>query len=166
MSMIVPGVPPIRSLLMLAGFIAVCLVVSALGGLATASSVGSWYQGLAKPPFNPPDWVFAPVWLTLYLMIAVSGWRVWRVAGFAAARGAFAWYAIQLALNLTWSLLFFGARAPGAALIEVIVLWIAIVATATAFWRFDRLAAVLLVPYAAWVGYAGLLNASIWWLNR
>jgi len=166
MTLTVPGTSPIRSLLMLAGFIALCLAVSALGGLATASSVGSWYQGLAKPPFNPPDWVFAPVWLTLYLMIAFAGWRVWRVAGFAAARAAFTWYAIQLALNLTWSLLFFGARAPGAALIEVIVLWVAIVANAAAFWRYDRLAGLLLVPYIAWVGYAALLNAAIWWLNR
>jgi len=165
MSMISSAVSPIRSLLVLAGFVLLCLGVSALGGLATASSVGSWYQGLAKPPFNPPDWVFAPVWLTLYLMIAVAGWRVWRVAGFTAARGAFVWYAIQLSLNLTWSLLFFGARAPGAALVELLVLWVAIVANAVAFWRFDRFAALLLVPYAAWVGYAGLLNASIWWLN-
>ncbi len=148
-----------------AGFLAACFAVSILGGLATASSVGTWYQTLAKPSFNPPDWIFAPVWTTLYVMIAVSGWRVWRKVGFADVR-AFAIYGIQLTLNLMWSVLFFGLNAVGAAFLELLLLWLAIAATLVLFLRHDRLAGLLLTPYLAWVSFAGLLNASIWALNR
>lgn len=153
-----------RSLIAAAGFIFVCLGISALGGLATASSVDTWYQTLSKPAFNPPDWVFAPVWTALYLMIAIAGWRLWRVNGFND-RLAFAAYGLQLALNLLWSILFFGLQWTGAALIELVVLWLAIAATIVLFWRHDRIAGVLLVPYLGWVGFAGVLNAALWRLN-
>ena len=149
----------------LLAFLAVCLAVSALGAAATATSVGSWYQALQKPSFNPPDWIFAPVWTTLYLMMAVAGWRVWRLNGLSGARTALVLFALQLALNLAWSYLFFGFRLIGPALVEVVVLLAAIVATAVAFWRHDRLAGLLMVPYAAWVGFATVLNAALWHLN-
>jgi tryptophan-rich sensory protein len=147
----------------LAAFIAINVAVSALGGWATAGSVGTWYQALAKPAFNPPDWVFAPVWSALYLMIAIAGWRVWRRGG--EVRGALTVYAVQLALNLSWSFVFFGARMIGPALAVIAALLVAIVANAFLFWRIDRWAGALLVPYAAWVSFAAALNAALWRLN-
>jgi tryptophan-rich sensory protein len=153
-----------RALAGLAAFVAVNVAVSALGGWATAASVGTWYQGLAKPAFNPPDWVFAPVWSALYLMIAIAGWRAWRRAG-AQARGALTVYAVQLALNLSWSFVFFGARLIGPALAVIAALLAAIAANAFLFWRIDRWAGALLVPYAAWVAFAAALNAALWRLN-
>ena len=149
----------------LLAFIALCLAVAAAGGAVTASSVGTWYAGLAKPSFNPPDWVFGPVWTALYLMMAVAGWRVWRRRGVSGVRPALGVWTLQLVLNLCWSLVFFGARLIGAALVEIAVLFAAIVATALLFWRIDRVAGALLVPYAAWVAFAALLNAALWRLN-
>jgi tryptophan-rich sensory protein len=154
-----------RDLLGLAGFVLVCLAVSALGGWVTAGSVATWYPTLAKPTFNPPSWVFAPVWSLLYLMIALAGWRVWRRRSLGGSRRAMTAYGLQLALNLAWSVIFFGGRMIGAALAEIVVLLAAILVTATLFWRIDRVAAMLLLPYAAWVAFATLLNAALWRLN-
>ena len=145
-------------------FIAINIAISALGGWATAASVGTWYQALAKPAFNPPDWIFAPVWSALYLMIAIAGWRVWR-RGSGEARLALTVYAVQLALNLAWSFVFFGARLIGPALAVIVALLAAILANAFLFWRIDRAAGALLVPYAAWVSFAAVLNAALWRLN-
>jgi len=146
-------------------FLALCLAVSALGAAATATSVGTWYRTLAKPLFNPPDWIFAPVWTALYFMMALAAWRVWRRDGLREARAALTLFALQLALNLAWSVLFFGMRAIGAALIEIVVLLVAILATTQVFWRRDRVAGMLFVPYAAWVAFAVVLNAALWRLN-
>lgn len=157
--------PRIRSLVGLAFFLGLCFVVSAVGGMVTATSVGTWYQALVRPPFNPPDWVFAPVWSALYLLMALAAWRVWKIASLAGARRELGIFAIQLALNLGWSVVFFGLRLPGWAFGEMIVLFAAIVATLILFWRRDRLAGVLIVPYVAWVGFALYLNGAIWWLN-
>jgi translocator protein len=154
-----------RAAIGLIAFVLLCLAVSAIGGLITASSVGGWYQALEKPPFNPPDGVFAPVWTVLYLSMAVAGWLVWRRAGLRGARRAYRLFLGQLALNLLWTALFFGLRAPGAALIEILVLLAAIAGTIRAFAAIDRAAAWLLVPYLAWTAFAALLNGSIWWLN-
>ena len=154
-----------RDLAALAAFVVTCLAVSAIGGAVTASSVGDWYASLQKPAFNPPDWVFAPVWTVLYLMMAVAGWRVWRRAGFADGGVALALFAVQLALNLAWSFLFFGWRRIDLALVEIVVLLAAILLTTAAFWRIDRIAGLLFVPYAAWVAYAMLLNIALWNLN-
>jgi benzodiazapine receptor len=158
----------LREALGLAGFLALSFAVAGAGGAITATSVGGWYQGLAKPWFNPPDWVFGPVWTLLYAMIALAAWRVWRLRGWRA-RGAIepallVW-ALQLALNLCWSFVFFGARMIGAALLEIVVLLAAIVVTLRLFARIERLAAWLLAPYAAWVAFATLLNAALWRLN-
>jgi len=154
-----------RNLVALAGFVALCFAVAAAGGAVTATSVETWYAGLAKPPFNPPDWVFGPVWTALYLMIAVAGWRVWRRRGESGAWLALGAWGLQLSLNLSWSMLFFGARMIGAALVEIAVLLAAILITAALFWRIDRIAGVLLVPYTAWVSFATVLNAALWRLN-
>ncbi len=157
--------PRTRDLLGLAGFLAACFAVSAAGGAVTATSVGTWYQDLAKPPFNPPDSAFAPVWTALFVLMALAAWRVWRRGGFAANRAALGMFALQLVLNLGWSVLFFGLRAVGAALVEMAALWVAILVTAALFWRRDRAAGLLMVPYVLWVGFALLLNGAIWRLN-
>jgi tryptophan-rich sensory protein len=154
-----------RDLLGLVAFIALCLGISAVGGLVTAKSVATWYQALDKPAFNPPDWLFAPVWTVLYLMIAVAGWRVWRLRGLAGARFEMTVYALQLVLNLAWSFMFFGARLIGVAFGEIVVLLTAIIVNALVFWRVDRIAGWLLAPYAAWVTFALALNLALWRLN-
>uniref|UniRef100_B0T379 TspO and MBR like protein n=1 Tax=Caulobacter sp. (strain K31) TaxID=366602 RepID=B0T379_CAUSK len=146
--------------------IAIALAVGAIGGLVTASSVDTWYAGLNKPAFNPPNAVFAPVWTTLYVVMALAAWRVWRAepAG-ARRRSAMILYAVQLTLNLAWSLIFFGLRQPAVALAEVVVLLIAILATTAAFWRIDRTASLMMLPYAAWTVFASALTLEIWRLN-
>lgn len=155
-----------RDLIGLVAFLALCLVVSGLGGAITATSVGTWYPSLEKPFFNPPNWVFAPVWTTLYVLMATAGWRIWRSrATWPARRSALAVFALQLGLNLLWSALFFGARRPDWALIEIVLLLAVIMVNAVRFWRIDRPAGALFVPYVLWVGYAMALNAAIWWLN-
>ncbi len=155
----------LRDIWMLGGFLLVCFSVAAAGAAITATSVDDWYQTLDKPGFTPPDWLFAPVWTALYALMAIAGWRVWRASGFRESSWALAAFAAQLALNLGWSILFFGLNLVGAALAEMVVLLGAILLTAFLFFRRDRLAGVLFAPYAAWVGYALLLNASIWVLN-
>lgn len=154
-----------RDVIGLVSFLALCLAVSGIGGAITATSVGTWYQALEKPPFNPPDWVFAPVWTTLYVMMAIAGWRVWRRVGIETRKTALIVFAVQLGLNLAWSLLFFGSQRIGLALAEIIVLLVAIIANTTMFWRIDRLAGVLFVPYVLWVAYATVLNAALWVIN-
>lgn len=145
--------------------VAIALAAGAVGGLATASSVTTWYAGLNKPAFNPPNAVFGPVWTILYVVMALAAWRVWRAPATPPRRRALILYAVQLALNLAWSLIFFGLRQPGFALAEVIALLAAVVATAAAFWRIDRPAGLMMVPYAAWVTFATALNFAIWRLN-
>ncbi len=150
-----------RSVISLIVAVALPLIVGGVGGIATSSSVTTWYPSLNKPSFNPPGWIFGPVWTTLYVMMGVASWRVWR----KGERQALSWYGIQLALNLLWSVLFFGLRQPGAALVEIVVLWAAILVTAVKFARVDTLAGVLMVPYQLWVSFAAILNGAIWWLN-
>ncbi len=148
---------------MLAALLAATLAVGAIGGWATAGEIPGWYAGLAKPGFNPPNGVFAPVWTALYILMAVAAWRVGRIAG-ATSRPLLLFY-VQLALNLAWSFIFFRAHALGWALVEIGILLAAIVATAWAFARRDRVAGLLLVPYIAWVCFASVLNAAVWRLN-
>lgn len=139
------------------------LVVVGGGALVGASNVpGEWYQSLDKPVFNPPNWVFGPVWTVLYVMIAVAGWRTWSRTRTGGAMTA--WW-LQLGLNFLWSPLFFTAQSPGVALIVVVSMLAAILAFIALSWNRDRLSALLFLPYAAWVAFASVLNASIWWLN-
>lgn len=149
----------------LAGFLALSLLVSIVGGSVTATSVEGWYRTIERPPYNPPDWVFGPVWTLLYVMMAVAAWRVWRCGPAPAVGRALMLYGMQLALNLAWSLIFFGAHAIGAAFLEILVLLAAIAATTLAFWQIDRAAGWLMAPYLTWTAFAAFLNGSIWWLN-
>jgi tryptophan-rich sensory protein len=143
----------------------ICFAAAGIGGAFTASSVRTWYQDIAKPSWNPPEWVFGPVWSVLYLMMGVSVWLVWRSGGMAGARTALILFGIQLALNAVWSIIFFGARNPGFAFIEILLLWCAIVVTIAAFWAHSKVASGLLVPYLAWSSFAACLNFTIWRMN-
>jgi tryptophan-rich sensory protein len=142
------------------------LLVGAIGGIATAQSVVEWYPALAKPWFTPPPWLFGPVWTALYVAMGVALFLVWR-GGLTSpeCRVAVAVFAVQLALNVAWSPVFFGLRAPGAGLLVILVLDVAVVATIVAFRRVSKAAAWLLVPYLAWVLFASALNFEIWRLN-
>jgi len=140
--------------------------VGILSGFATARGVREWYPALQKPGFTPPSWVFAPVWTVLYLMMGVALYLVWRQGtDRPEIRIALAAFAVQLILNGLWSLIFFGARAPGPAFVEIVALWLAIGVTVVLFYGVSRPAAALMVPYWAWVGFAAALNLGIWRLN-
>lgn len=162
----VPGshaTPPFRRFL-----IAVLPVVAAsvAGGLVTRPNIPTWYAGLAKPSFSPPNWLFAPVWTTLYAMMAYALWRILSLPKSHPGRmGAVILFFVQLALNSAWSFAFFGAQSPLLGLVVIAALIVAILATIAAFWKLDRVAALLLAPYLAWVCFATLLNGSIWQMN-
>lgn len=160
-----PRFTDLRSLAVLALSLAACFGISALGGAITAGPVKSWYPTLVKPALTPPDIVFPIVWTALYALMGVAAWRVWRRLGLKAARGALALFALQLALNLGWSWLFFGQRQLGWAVAEIGLLWLAIAACIAVFARIDRLAALLLAPYLLWVSFAAYLTFAIWQLN-
>lgn len=134
----------------------------ALGALATDADL---YRALDRPCWAPPGWLFAPVWLTLYTMMGVAAWLVWRTPAGRFRSNALAWFAVQLALNALWTPVFFGIPSLGGGLAVIVTLWIAIVGTIVAFDRRSRLAASLLVPYLAWVSFATLLNAALWFAN-
>lgn len=150
----------VRSYLTLALFILLVLGGGTLIGLMTLP--GEWYAGLAKPPFNPPNWIFAPVWTLLYIMVAVAGWRTWQRGPRSAAMAL--WF-VQLALNFVWSPVFFGAHRIGGALAVIVALLAAIIAFIVMAWPRDRIAALLFTPCAAWVAFATLLNGALWYLN-
>lgn len=143
--------------------IVVCLGAAGIGSLLTTPSLRPWYEGLSKPRWNPPNWLFGPVWTILYLAMAIAAWLVWRKAGVTAAPMQL--FLMQLVLNVAWSALFFRLRSPGLAFTEIVVLWFAILATTIEFWRAVPAAGWLLLPYLIWVGYATALNFSIWRLN-
>jgi translocator protein len=142
--------------------IVVCFAVAGLGGMATTPSIPNWYAGLAKPSWTPPGWIFGPVWSVLYLSMAVAAWLVWRKGNAVAPMTLFA---VQLLLNAAWSWMFFGLHSPGAAFIDIILLWTTITATTVLFWRRSLVAGLLFVPYLAWVSFAAVLNFAIWRLN-
>ena len=160
--MSVAASPRPRSTLGLLVSLAACFGAAGLGGYWTSMGLGPWFDGLRKPGWNPPAWAFGPVWSLLYLGMAIAAWRVWRVDGWGRPLALFG---AQLALNAGWTGLFFALKRPGLALVEIIVLWLTIAATTRAFARRDTTAAVLLLPYLAWVAFAGALNAAIWRLN-
>jgi len=143
--------------------VGLCLAVGALGGWVTATSVKTWYPLLNKPGFTPPGWLFGPVWTVLYILMGIAAWRVWCTG--AKARKALALFAVQLALNLAWSVVFFGLHKIGPAVAVIVVLEATILATVVAFRSIDRLAAALLLPYALWVAFATVLNVAVWRLN-
>ena len=160
---------PIRSRLVdivaLVLFVALCLGIGALGASVTATSVDTWYAGLVKPSFNPPDEVFGPVWTVLYVLMGVAAWRVWRSADRDTTRGPLTLFALQLAINLGWSVVFFGLHKIASAVATIVVLDVAVLVTMLAFRAVDQVAALLMLPYVAWVAFATLLNVAIWRLN-
>jgi benzodiazapine receptor len=149
-------------------FVATCLAVGYLSGTVTRSSVTTWFPTLIKPSFNPPAWVFAPVWSFLYIIMGVAAGRVWSHIDFKReeVRNALIFFIIQLTLNAAWSLVFFGLKNPLLALIEIVLLWLMIYETYIKFAKIDKIAGYLFIPYLLWVSFATVLNASIWWLNR
>lgn len=142
-----------------------CFAAAGVGGWLTAMSLGPWYDALVKPSWQPPQWVFGPVWSLLYLMMAIAAWLVWSSAPWRETARPLGWFATQLALNTLWSGLFFALRSPGWGSIEIVILWLAIVGTIVSFARVNRLAAALLVPYLAWVTFATVLTFTLWQLN-
>jgi len=152
----------LRFALGLVGWLVVCFLAASLGAVFMP---GDWYAKLKKPSWNPPAWIFGPVWTTLYAMMAVAAWLVWKRGGFAAHRGPLALFLAQLVLNAAWTPLFFGLHQPGFACAEIVSLWLAIAATLAAFWRLNRASAWLLAPYLAWVSFAAALNFALWRLN-
>lgn len=156
----------LRTTIRLAACLVLCLGIAAVQGLITRPEIAGWYAGLAKPSWTPPSSLFPIVWTALYIMMAVALWRLWEKAAPSPARHrAIALFLVQLALNAAWSPLFFGAHATRLALINIMLLLVAIALTMLASARVDRAAAWLLAPYLAWVGYAATLNGGIVWMN-
>jgi len=154
-----------RQLLGLVACLLLVTVVAAIGAIASADA-GSFYQQLNRPGWAPPGWLFGPVWSMLYFLMAISAWLVWREHGIGGARVPLLRFVLQLAANALWTPLFFHWKLGGLAFLEIILLWLLIIATVIAFWRRGpRLAAALLLPYLAWVTFAAYLNYSVWRLN-
>jgi translocator protein len=151
---------PSRTWPALAGFVALAFSAAWIG---SRFPPGAWYDGLVKPSWNPPSWLFGPVWTVLYLAMAVAAWMVWKRHGWRGP--ALPMWCVQLALNAAWSWLFFGLHRPAWAFAEIVVLWLAIAVTLNLFWRIRTTAGWLLVPYLAWVTFAALLNWTLWRLN-
>ncbi|TDO78223.1 TspO/MBR related protein [Flavobacterium chryseum] len=146
----------------------VCLVVGYSASIVTRPSVESWYPTIIKPSFNPPNWIFMPVWTFLYILMAVAAGLVWDKIKEQTeeVKKALGFFLIQLTLNAIWSYLFFGLKNPMLALIEIAILWLMIYETYLKFIKINKIAGYLLIPYLAWVSFAAVLNASIWWLNK
>ncbi len=143
------------------------LLAGSLVGIATRQSISTWYRTLRKPSWNPPDRVFGPVWTLLYVGMGVASWLVWRRGTRdKQVRGALTIYAAQLALNLLWSIIFFGLRRLDLAVAEIGVLWSFILETRRRFSRVDPVAGLILIPYQLWTTFAGALNISVWRMNR
>ena len=160
------GPIPARSYTGPAAAILLCEIAGSLGSLVTVTGPGSWYAGLAKPFFTPPGWVFAPVWITLFLLMGAALYLVWQEGtGNREVRTALVLFGVQFLLNIIWSFLFFGLRSPLLGLADIVLLWLAIAATIVAFYRVKRKAAYLLLPYLVWVTLAMALNGSVYLMN-
>lgn len=153
-----------KDILGLAGWLVVSFAVSAIGAIASVEAK-SFYGQLVQPAWAPPPWVFGPVWTTLFALMAISAWLVWRSGGFRGNRIALGLFLVQLAFNALWSWLFFAWHLGALAFAEVLLLWVLIAATLVSFWRSRPLAGALLVPYLVWVGFASALTYAVWQLN-
>jgi tryptophan-rich sensory protein len=146
--------------------IAIPLAVGGISGFFTVTGVESWYQTINKPSWNPPNWIFGPVWTTLYVMMGIALYLVWKSdSSDMLKKTAIILFAVQLSLNFFWSFIFFNQQQPGWALVEIIVMWVFILLTIFAFAQVSKPAAWLLVPYISWVSFAAILNYTIWKLN-
>ena len=156
----------IRSYPKLAGAILFCLIAGSLGSLVTINGPGSWYATLQKPFFAPPNWVFAPVWITLFILMGIALYLVWQCGTEnREVKIALGIFGVQFALNVIWSFLFFGLESSLLGLIDIILLWVMIVVTIRAFYRVKKSAAYLLIPYLAWVSLASALNGAVYFMN-
>ena len=155
-----------KQFLALIGFVAISFAAPGLSAALSIAGPGDWYRALNKPWFNPPDWIFGPVWTFLYAAMGVAAWLVWRNGDQRAWAWPLGLFLLQLLLNALWTPLFFGMHRPGLALIDIVALGLAIAAAAIAFHPVSKIAAWLFIPYGLWVGFATMLNAAIWWLNR
>lgn len=156
-----------RDLAALVVAVATPIAGGTLSSIATVRSTPTWYQDIRKPSWTPPQWAFGPVWTLLYLLMGVASWLVWRRRGEdKRVRGALALHGVQLVFNWLWTPIFFGWRAPGWALAEIVIMWSLVLATLIRFSRLRPAAGAMLVPYQLWVTVATALNASVWWLNR
>lgn len=149
-------------MLALIGFVGLCLLLGAAAGAVTSSSINNWYLTLTRPPGTPANWVFGPVWTTLYVMMGVAAWLVWRSLGHQRALLLWGW---QLLVNAAWTPAFFGLHSPACGLLVLIPLLVLICLTIRAFHRIRPIAALLMLPYFLWTCYAAYLNAGFWWLN-
>ena len=149
--------------LALVGWLVLCLAAS---GTAFFVSTGGWYASLRKPAWNPPSWLFGPVWTLLYVMMAVAAWLVWREGGWEKQSRPLGLFVFQWLLNVLWTPLFFGMHRAGLAYIEIVALWCVLTATLGLFWRVKKTAGLLLVPYLVWVTFAAALNFTLWHMNR
>ena len=157
----------IRDIWKLVVSIVACLAAGAIGSIFTQQAIPTWYATLEKPAFNPPNWVFMPVWTLLYIMMGVAAFLVWRKGlENRQVRIALIVFLVQLVLNASWSVVFFGLESPLYGLIVIAVLWVAILFTTLMFYRISRVAGVLMLPYLLWVTFAAVLNESVWLLNR
>lgn len=151
--------------LTLAGFVVTVFVAAGLGGLITRNSVPTWYAGIHKPSWTPPNWLFGPVWTLLYISMAVAAWLNWQHGGWEKNWPALSVFALQLILNAAWTPLFFGAHRIGWALVDIVALWAAIGTTLVLFWRADMISGAILIPYWCWVSFAVALNYALWRMN-
>jgi tryptophan-rich sensory protein len=154
-----------RQVIALAISLVICLGAAGIGSMLTIPSIPTWYSTLQKPSWNPPNWLFGPVWTVLYISMAVAAWLIWRQSSSFDVRLPLTLFAIQLALNVAWSGIFFRLHLVGAAFLEVTLLWIFILATTIAFGAVSRTAGYIMVPYLLWVTFASTLNGTIWRLN-
>lgn len=153
-----------KQVLGLLGWLTVSALAGSIGAIASVNAA-EFYQQLARPVWAPPAWLFGPVWSVLYVLMGFAAWLVWRRHGFRGASGALMLFIAQLAANALWTWLFFAWHRGALSFAEIVVLWLLVAATIGAFWRLHRLAALLLIPYLAWVSFAAALNFSLWRLN-
>ena len=156
-------IPVVRQAL---AFVVIFLITWCAPATGFLGVPGEWYASLEKPSWNPPSWIFGPVWSLLYTLMAVAAWLVWRQGGWTARRKELSWYGIQLLLNAAWTPVFFGLHLPALALVNLILLNLAVAITIITFFRATKTAGWLLVPYQLWLLFAAVLNATLWWLNR
>ena len=156
----------INDILKLVASVILCQVAGFLGSLFTTPAIPTWYATLKKPFFNPPNWIFSPVWISLFILMGISLFFVWRRPNHPKFKMAFIFFFVQLILNILWSVAFFGIRSPLLGLMDIVLLWIAILFTILNFLKVSKFAGVLLFPYLIWVSFATLLNFSLWILNR
>lgn len=156
----------LRNFFILVLFVGLSELAGIIGSMFTVSAIPGWYSTLLKPALNPPSWIFGPVWITLYVLMGIAAFLVWRTGWKKRpVRVALMLFGLQLFLNTIWSIIFFGLHSPLPALVDIILLWLAIIATMVSFYKISRAAAFLLVPYLFWVTFATYLNCAFWILN-